>query len=47
MQAAFKEIVTLSSKNIPFQTRLPCLVIGIILLFAEWTLLSTRFKALP
>jgi len=47
MQAAFNEIVTLSSKNVPFQTRLLFLVIGIILLFAEWTLLSTRFKALP
>jgi len=47
MEAAFAEIVTLSEQNIPHQTRLWFLVIALILLFGEWTLMNTRFKALP
>ncbi len=47
MAAAFEQIVTLSEHNIPYQLRLIFLIIGILLLFGEWTLLSTRFKALP
>jgi Ca-activated chloride channel family protein len=47
MAKAFSEIVTLSEQNIPHQLRLIFLVVGLLLLFAEWTLLSTRFKMLP
>ncbi|MBW2971585.1 VWA domain-containing protein [Candidatus Woesearchaeota archaeon] len=47
MAAAFQEIVTLSEQNIPHSLRMIFLVIGLLLLLAEWTLISTRFKTLP
>ena len=47
MQAAFDQIVTLSEQNVPYQLRLPFLLIAILLLFTEWILLNTRFKILP
>ncbi len=47
MNAAFNDIMKIASKNLPHETRLPLLAIGVILLFVEWTLLSTRFKTLP
>lgn len=47
MDAAFKEIVKSSEQNIPFQLRLPFLIVGILLLFLEWVLINTRFRTLP
>ncbi|MBU2561657.1 MAG: VWA domain-containing protein [Nanoarchaeota archaeon] len=47
MAAAFQEIVTLSEQNIPYSLRLIFLVVGVLLLFAEWILLNTRFRTLP
>jgi Ca-activated chloride channel family protein len=47
MQAAFLDVVTLAEQNIPHQLRLVFLAIGLLLLFGEWTLLSTRFRMLP
>ncbi|MFH1668329.1 MAG: hypothetical protein ABIA62_00205, partial [Candidatus Woesearchaeota archaeon] len=47
MAAAFEQIMTMSEQNRPFQMRLPFLVIGLVLLFAEWVLMNTRFKTLP
>ncbi len=47
MEEAFNEIIVLSEQNIPHQTRMIFLLIALLLLFAEWTLMSTRFKALP
>jgi hypothetical protein len=47
MQAAFNEIVLLSEQNIPHQLRLAFLIVGLALLFVEWTQINTRFRMLP
>lgn len=47
METAFTNIVSLSEQNIPYQLRAPLLITALIILLAEWTLLSTRFKVLP
>jgi Ca-activated chloride channel family protein len=47
MVAAFSEIVELSEQNKPVQLRLILLIAGILLLFGEWVLANSRFKALP
>lgn len=47
MDAAFSEIVQLSEQNKPVQLRMLLLLMGIIILFAEWVLANSRFRALP
>ncbi|MBW2966920.1 VWA domain-containing protein [Candidatus Woesearchaeota archaeon] len=47
MDTAFNEILTLAEQQKPHQLRLVFLIIGLVLLFLEWVLLSTVFKTLP
>lgn len=47
MESAFTDIRSLSEQNIPYPLEVPFLIIALVILLAEWTLLSTRFKILP
>lgn len=47
MFVAFSEIVELSEQNKPVQLRLILLLAGIFILFGEWVLANSRFRALP
>jgi len=47
MAGAFKEIILSSEQNTPHQLRIYLLIAGLILLFLEWVLISTRFRTLP
>ena len=47
MFTAFSEIVELSEQNKPVQLRLILLLAGICILFGEWILANSRFRALP
>jgi len=44
---AFKDIASLTKKQLSIQLAFPFLIIAILLLFTEWTLINTRFKQLP
>ncbi len=45
--AAYKDIATVSESSIPFNLRIPLILLAIGLIFFEWGLLNTKYKTIP
>src|SRR3989338_1713009 len=47
LQRVYRDLAKSSDAQIPVDLRMPLLVLGIILLFVEWTLVSTVYRSVP